>query len=82
MDVMGDGAFAGHAGGFFLCDRGAAFAEDHDRLFHVALSFGESVLTIHHGRSGAVAEFLHMGSRDIWTFVVVWFRSNCACHNR
>ena len=42
-----------------------AFAEQRDRLLHVAVGFGERRLALHHARAGLVAELLHLGCCDL-----------------
>ena len=44
--------------------RQPALAEERDRLFHVAVRFGQRGLALHHARAGLVAKLLHLICRD------------------
>src|SRR5215471_13766614 len=54
VDVACNRAFAGHSGGLLLRRGRAFFAENDDRLLHVAGGLGEGLLAVHHGSAGGV----------------------------
>ena len=60
VNVAGHRAFAGYARGLLGRDRNAFFAQDHDRLLHIALGFSEGLFAIHHGSSGFLPEIFHL----------------------
>ncbi len=60
VDVVADRAFAGHAGRLLGSDGYALLAQQDHRLFEVALGFGQSLLAIHHGRSGFFPELFYL----------------------
>ena len=66
VDVAGDRAFAGGAGGLLGGHGHAALAEHDDGLLHVALGLDQGVLAIHHGSAGLVAELADLGSGNIY----------------
>jgi hypothetical protein len=60
MDVAGHRAFAGHARSFLRRHRNALLAQDHDRLLHITLGFGQGLFAIHHRCSGLFPEIFHL----------------------
>ena len=65
VDVAGHRAFAGHAGRLLRRHRNTLLAQNDDRLFHVALGFGQGLFAIHHWRSGLFPELFHLRCRNI-----------------
>ena len=60
-----DEALGGDAAGLLRGLRKSFFAEQVDRLFHIAVGLDEDVLAIHHSGAGAFTEFLyHCGSNS------------------
>jgi hypothetical protein len=62
VDVAGHRAFAGHAGCLLRRHGNTLLAQDHNRLFHVALGFRQGLFAIHHWRSGLLPELFHLRS--------------------
>src|SRR6266446_2420876 len=65
VNVVTHGTFACHTRRFLGCNRNSLFAQHDNRLFQIALGFGQGLFAVHHRSSGFVAEFFNLGSGNI-----------------
>src|ERR1700722_5839943 len=67
MNVGANGPFAGTPRSLLGCRCHSPLAQDHNRLFQIALGFLERVAAIHHRRAGLFPELLDLSGRDIFS---------------
>ncbi len=60
VDVASHRPFARHARCLLRRHRNALLPQNDYRLLHIAFSFGQGLLAIHHRSSGLLPEFLHL----------------------
>ena len=65
VDGDADQAFGGGAAGLLGGGGEALGAQPVDGGFHVAAGLAERLLAVHHAGAGALAQFLHIGGRDL-----------------
>ena len=64
MDIAVDDAFGGDAARLFGCGRHALFAQDLDRLVHVAVRFGQRLFAVHHAYARLLAQRVNVTCCD------------------